>query len=382
MILMGILIGMASMRSIQLMMENSSGPSTSSTKMRSQEEGDTPTIYNPSDRIHGKIDELTARIDHLTMELHNHLDERPSISERSPLVEATGDNKRNPPKPEETTFAPPPSTVADHSTGKLVEFEKQPGVVVASKVHGLFQWNALEQSMCLFTQAYNNRVGYDIVVFTTEEVPEHRIEQVRALVAPASFRVVIDNPGLHEMVHNMTKEQQQALLQRCNETRIEDLTWRDTKCSEENISPERLGYNWQAEFRSWHIWNHEALEAYSTMIWLDSDAFCTIKWPRDPITYFLENNLAILFDNWPMGASRGEVFQERIQKSFGKQLCTVSMVDGHLWPNIGNCKAARIQQVHGFFHITNMKFFRENINWSENLIGEGRLQRRFDDQLA
>ena len=157
MILMGILIGMASMRSIQLMMENSSGPSTSSTKMRSQEE-DTPTIHNPSDRIHGKIDELTARIDHLTMELHNHLDERPSISERSPLVEATGDNKRNPPKPEETTFAPPPSTVADHSTGKLVEFTKQPGVVVASKVHGLFQWNALEQSMCLFTQAYG--IGY------------------------------------------------------------------------------------------------------------------------------------------------------------------------------------------------------------------------------
>jgi hypothetical protein len=123
------------------------------------------------------------------------------------------------------------------------------------------------------------------------------------------------------------------------------------------------------------------LQTSNSNAWFSNS--CTIVWPRDPVTYMLENRLAILFDNFPMGRSSGEIFQQRIEKSFGKQICDVNLVDGHLWPTIGdNCKNGRIRQIHGFFHITNMTFYRENIHWAENLIGDERFQRKFDDQLA
>jgi hypothetical protein len=287
MVLVGMLIGIIASRSFQILVDTNS--QSLAEVHRSSVNLDVPSIHEP---LKKKIEELTVKIDKLT-ELHNHLEEAPRTIVVEPKRPPSGKNtEKNQPKVvsskknddddfvdefdvEEvprTAVVEPKNPKSVPRTTKLVEFTKQPGVVIATKVHGLFQWNALEQSQCLLNQAFNNRVGYDIVVFTSEQIPDHRIEAVRKIVAPASFKVVMDNPGLQEMVNAMTEAQRKSILERCNVTKVEQLNWQDTKCQEDGTTPERLGYNWQAEFRSKWIWNHEALKDYTTMLWIDSDA--------------------------------------------------------------------------------------------------------------
>lgn len=283
---------------------------------------------------------------------------------------------------------PPPPTARDTSktttSSHLVEFTKQERVVIATKIHGKINWKALNQMMCLLTQAYNNRVNYDIIVFTTEAIPVNRIESVQRMVAPANFTVVVDNPGLKALLEEMSPAKQADLMERCNVTSVDDMDWILTYCREGKTF-NRVGYNWQAEFRALHLWTHEALKPYKYMLWLDSDGFCTKVWDRDPVTYMIQNDLAILFDHFPQGYSRGRDFQERIEKAFdGQQLCRIQLVDGHLHPEVGDCDSAMINQVHGFFHITNLDFYRSApvLNWAKIMIGDTRLRRRFDDQVG
>jgi hypothetical protein len=285
---------------------------------------------------------------------------------------------------------PPPtrdaSTTNTTKKSHLVEFTKQEKVVIATKIHSKLHWSAVEQMLCLLTQAYNNRVNYDIIVFTTEAIPAHRIESVRQIVAPANFTVVVDNPGLKALVEEMSPAHQADLLARCNVTSVDQMHWMKTTCREgKSLERVRIGYNWQAEFRALHLWTHEALKPFKYMLWLDSDAFCTKVWDRDPVTYMIQNDLAIFFDHFPQGGSRGRDVQERVEKAFGgQQLCYVHMVDGHLNPTIGDCNSASISQVHGFFHITNLDFYRSPpvLNWANILIGDTRFSRRYDDQLG
>jgi hypothetical protein len=276
------------------------------------------------------------------------------------------------------------STTTTNKKSNLVEFTKQERVVIATKIHSKVHWSALQQMMCLLTQAYNNRVNYDIIVFTTEAIPAHRIEEVQRIVAPANFTVVVDNPGLKALVEEMSPVNQADLFERCNVTSVDQMDWLKTTCRE-GKTLERIGYNWQAEFRALHIWTHEALQPYKYMLWMDSDGFCTKVWDRDPVTYMIQNDLAIFFDHFPQGGSRGRDFQERVEKAFGgQQLCRVKLIDGHLHPTIGDCNSASISQVQGFFHITNLDFYRSPpvLNWAKILIGDTRFSRRYDDQLG
>jgi hypothetical protein len=118
---------------------------------------------------------------------------------------------------------------------------------------------------------------------------------------------------------------------------------------------------------------------------LDSDAFCTKKWERDPVAMMVANDLAILFDNF-MGKNKATDLQQRIYNAFNTTVCDVQLTDdGHLQRNLGDdCWNVQVRNVHGFFHLTNLDLFRsdESILWSRSLIGDCFLCRFYDDQIA
>jgi hypothetical protein len=146
-----------------------------------------------------------------------------------------------------------------------------------------------------------------------------------------------------------------------------------------------LAYSWQSEFRSKHIWRHKALEKYRYMMWYDSDAMATRVWHNDPVSLMVRNDLAILFANFPQGSTRGPDVRAKIVEAYnGDTLCELKLREGRLFAKGGNCINPNVPQVHGFFHLTNLDFYRspENLRWADIMIGDTKFSRRWDDQLA
>lgn len=282
--------------------------------------------------------------------------------------------------------------VTGYFDATIQEFEKQPGVVIVTKIHDAAYIPMLEQMLCLLHQAYNHRVLYDIVVFTTEAIDPLLTTNLQQAVGQAKIRVLKDNRGLQQEIANLTSRRRARFVKHCgldNESQLVNLTWW-SDCSG------RIAYNWQAEFRSWHIWNHPILKPYKWMMWLDADAFCSKIWTRDPIAIAIQHNTTILFDNFPQGVASGWQIQQRIKKAFGNEttnyapLCSINLSPlGHFISQtdeecMGENARKMIPLIHGFFHITNMDFYRSSpvMRWAEILIGNGFLQRQFDDQVA
>ena len=119
-------------------------------------------------------------------------------------------------------------------------------------------------------------------------------------------------------------------------------------------------------------------------MWIDTDAFCTQTWDRDPIAIAMKNRMVIYFDNYPQGRSKAA--QPRVKKAFGKFLCSArKSSNGPLISTVGDdCEGSQLWTIHGFHHITDLDFFRQNkvIHWAETMIGDCFLCRKFDDQLA
>jgi len=263
------------------------------------------------------------------------------------------------------------------------EFERQEGVVIATKIHGPEYLRMLTQMLCLLHQAYNSRLQYDIIVFTTEPIDPSQVLHITQMVAPVHIQFVHDNKGLQEEIAALSPERRQQFIKDCrlqSEMELVNLTWYSDCLG-------RIAYNHQAEFRSWHIWNHPSVIDYHYMMWLDADAFCSQRWTRDPVAIAMQHNLTILFDNFPQGDTISREVHARIQKAMNGSLCNVKLTpEGYFQRSINeDCYAkggTRIPLIHGFFHITNMDFYRRHIYWAEVLIGNGFLQRRFDDQVA
>jgi len=232
---------------------------------------------------------------------------------------------------------------------RLVPFVKQDGVVIVTKIHGPHQLRLLEQSLCLLHYAYNRRPLYDVLVFTTLPVSDAEAQPLQTMVQPAKLSFVVDNRGIQEEITALSPERRANFLKSCNVTDPSNVTWW-SDC------PNRIAYNWQAEFRSWHIWRHEALRPYRWMMWLDADGFCTEEWKVDPIQVMIENDLVILFDNWPKGTHKGKDVQDRIYEAFGVNICSLRMTNRGIQPYLSNssdgCSPGRVAVIHGFFHIT------------------------------
>lgn len=264
------------------------------------------------------------------------------------------------------------------------DFDSQARAVIATKIQGPQTVGQLNQSLCLLTAAYNHKVNYDIVVFTATPIQDYHLESLKSTVSPANLTVVIDNPGLQHMVDELPEDRKQELLQRCNAKTSSDLQWwtrcEETTSSHTSVMP--IQYNWQAEFRSLHIWNHPAITKYKYMLWLDSDGMCSKKWDIDPIATMRRNDLVLLFDHFPAGRANGEEFVQRTKEAFGKAICEISMSNGTLIATSGFCKSARfLRQIYGFFHVTDLDFYRSEpvMNWQRIMIGDSKFSRRFDE---
>jgi hypothetical protein len=103
-----------------------------------------------------------------------------------------------------------------------------------------------------------------------------QIYDIEQTAAPANVTIVVDNPGLQEMVDALPAKQKADVLERCSVNASSQLDW-STKIFEigQYNTSTPLAYTWQAEFRSLHIWKQPVLAKYKYMIWMDTDAFAT-----------------------------------------------------------------------------------------------------------
>ena len=280
-----------------------------------------------------------------------------------------------------------PDDEPPNNNSAIVDFERQPRVVIAVKIHGSSHMKQLIQSQCLLKVAYNRRTKYDVLVFTTEPIEEDDARILRDVVHPAHLRIVTDKMTLSDQLERMTPKQVDVLVNRCqNVTTKEDLRWW-TRCCEEgsNQACMPLAYSWQSEFRALHLWKSEFLKPYRYMLWIDSDAFPTRIWQQDPVAFLIRNKLKILFDNM-QGHTKGNGLQERINAAYDESLCALELSEGHLKPQIkaaGNCMHTDLKNIHGFFHVTDLDFYRseKTMKWSKALIGDSKFSRMWDDQI-
>jgi len=279
-------------------------------------------------------------------------------------------------------------TSLDNTITKEKKFFRYDKVAIVTKIHGPHQWKLVVQSMCLLHFAYNNKVLYDIIVFTALPIPKEDIESLQKMLAPANVSIVIDNRGLQEEIAALTPARYDHFMERCHVSSPTNLTWWSECRGELNGRGRqiRLAYAWQAEFRSIHIWHHPSLVDYKYMLWLDSDGFSTKRWENDPVAYFIENDGIIMFDHFPQGSAPGRV-QSLILKGFNATVCDLRLnkEKGHLERTlVHNDTECGIPNIHGFFHITNLDFYRSQpVKYGlETLIGDCFLCRSPDDQLS
>jgi hypothetical protein len=249
----------------------------------------------------------------------------------------------------------------------------------------------VRQSLCLLTRAYNHKLKYDIVIFTTTPIDPEYVLQLQEYAAPAKLTVVLDAESIAQQTANLTDTQKNHLVERCKATSIQNLTWFSVCCEEGYPHCARLGYGWQAEFRSLHLYQHPALSAYDTMMWLDSDAMCTEVWKHDPVDVLIRNNLVLLFDNFPQGRAKGPELHRRIRQAFdNRTLCSLRLSDdGHLEADTVSCREdqnhqSKVDLVHGFFHVSDLRFYRSEavVRWQRALIGDSKFSRQWDDQIS
>ena len=170
-----------------------------------------------------------------------------------------------------------PNSAATRASVTVQDFEHQPDVAIVVKIHGPDHVPELIQSLCLLQVAYNQKVLYDIIVFTTLPLRGPQQHALQQMVHPASLTVVVDKTTLHQRLARMTPEQRRHLLNRCNDANTTmDLTWGHRCRDGQHVMP--LAYTWMSEFRAKHIWKEPILKPYKYMMWYDSDNFAMQVW--------------------------------------------------------------------------------------------------------
>jgi hypothetical protein len=281
------------------------------------------------------------------------------------------------------------ASLSSPNSDTTTKFVRYDNVAIATKIHGPHQWPLVVQSMCLLHFAYNNKVLYDIIIFTTIPIPNEDIDSLQKMLIGVNVNVVVDNKGLQEEISALTPIQYNNFIQRCNVTSPTNLTW-FSECADDIGSSysNRLAYNWQAEFRSIHLWHHPSLADYKYMMWLDTDGFCTKEWTNDPMEYFIKNEGVIMFDHFPQAKSKYWI-QSRLYDGFNATICklTLSEETGNFITELGDgdhCRERGVPNIHGFFHITSLDFYRSQPvkHGLQIMLGDCFLCRFPDDQLA
>ena len=116
----------------------------------------------------------------------------------------------------------PDSTTVITKEEKFVRYDK---VAIVTKIHGPHQWKLVVQSMCLLHYAYNQKVGYDIIIFTAEPIPLEDVDALQQMLAPVNVSIVIDNKGLQEEIAGLAPARYENFMERCNVSSPTNLTW-------------------------------------------------------------------------------------------------------------------------------------------------------------
>lgn len=271
-------------------------------------------------------------------------------------------------------------------------FTRYDGVAIVTKVLWPKDIGKVEQWICLINHAYNDKLKYDFIIFTTMPWSDEEIERVQKVAHPANLTVSMEGPSLEEQIDAMSEEERKFLFDRCNVENNTNITWFHHCRDGKNVA--NLGYSWQSEFRAYHIWTHPTLDKYKYMIWLDTDAYPGQTWEKDPMKLVVENDLAILYAGWPYGVSNINPFRQKMMDAYNATLCNVERAPlpeyekedaFFIYGKIcGPQENGRINQIAGNHHITNLNVFRKDAHqqFLKAFTGDYRFSRAADDQLA
>ena len=105
-------------------------------------------------------------------------------------------------------------------------FKRYEDVVIVTKVLWEKDIIPLKQWICLLNHAYNDRMKYDVVVFTTTPWDNDKIVELQKAAAPANLTVAVEGPPLEEQLSGMSDNERDFLRKRCNvKNETEKLTW-------------------------------------------------------------------------------------------------------------------------------------------------------------
>lgn len=280
--------------------------------------------------------------------------------------------------------------VTSSTNQTFTKFKRYDGVVIVTKVLWDKDVSTVCEMLCYISHAYNDEMKYDIVVFTTIPWSEESIAKVQKLAAPAKVTVAVEGPPLEEQLAALSKKELAMLRNRCfmKDKPNETLTWQSYCIEQDSRHMVNLGYCWQAEFRAYHIWTHEALKPYKYMMWVDSDCRIGKKWDQDPLAVMIENNLTLLYSGWPYGKFKDPKTRNKMKQIYNKTLCySKQNENGELYGRM--CESGQIipyliRQVAGNHHITNLDQYRKDIHqrFLKSFVGDYRFSRKYDDQIA
>jgi hypothetical protein len=270
-------------------------------------------------------------------------------------------------------------------------------VALVTKVHSSHPFiGSVVQNVCLVNAAYNFHRNYPWIIFSTLPWKEEAVKRAQQWAAPGNLTVVVDSEPLEDILEAMSESDREHLTGRCdccykttccknNST----LAW-DWWCHEEGKGHATLSYLWQAEFRATHLWMQPSLKDIKHMIWIDNDAIPTKPWPRDPMKTMVDNDLVVMYDNFPQGTCKNNMLVEKMNLAYNKSVCSVHMTEEGHFQSVP-CKPdqnrlGKFGLIHGMFHITKLDHYRLPMNLEMNRLltqHKGyRFSRQWDDQIA
>ncbi|GFH59625.1 hypothetical protein CTEN210_16101 [Chaetoceros tenuissimus] len=258
--------------------------------------------------------------------------------------------------------------------------------VIVTKVIGPSELKNLSQMLCMLSHFFNDSKQYDVIVFTT--LPWEKQDQtfLKTVVHPTKLSIVLEGPPLLEQLSALNTTEQDFLLKRCgNATSIQNLTWAH-HCHEEGSKVYKLGYGWQAEFRSYHIYTHPALQEYKYMMWLDSDAILSQTLDVDPIEDAIRKQAIVSFAAFPYGRTRNQRLIHKMKIVYNHSICNTFLNKQSGKLNGKGCSGDNINlaQIGGFHHVTDLDVFRKPIHqkFLREFVGDYKFSRKYDDQIA
>ena len=288
---------------------------------------------------------------------------------------------------EDETIPPITASATMQPPAPSPSFQRHESVAIVSKVLSGKHVHIVCQWLCYISHAYNDRMNYDVIIFTTLPWSQENIEMVQSVAGnKTQVTVAMEGPPLEERLAALTEDEVKALWKRCNVK--ESLTWRHYCTEEGSRHGVSLGYAWQAEFRSYHIWNHPALRHYKYMMWLDNDCRMRRTWNVDPIQIFIENNLVLLYNQFPKGHTTYAELTKKMQDAYNASICRTTMNDrGELHAEMcgkDTQPVGTVNSIGGHHHITDLAVFRKDVHqrFLRSMVGDYPFERKYDDQLA